>query len=142
MHTRWLAFAVCAVAVAAIGYGIFAPWLDLPAKTQLGLQIGAIERVPGWAWVFQVITVAGIAFALVRKGSPRPAGLVLAATGVIGAASMLLTVRLLDRSVAADVFGNRIDVVIAPGAWIVVAGFAATVVGGLLVLRASREPAD
>jgi hypothetical protein len=142
MLSRWLAFGACAIAVAAIGYGLFAPWLDLPANTQLGVQVGAIERVPSGAWLFEVITLAGIAFSLFRNGSPRPAALVLAATGVIGAATMLWTIRLLGRSVAADVFGNRVDLVIAPAPWIVVAGFAATAVGGLVLWRAVKAPAD
>jgi len=139
MLGRWPTFGACAVAVAAIAYGIFfAPWVDLPPHAQLGVHLGngLVERVPGWAWAFQAITIAGIAFSLIRRGSPRPAALVLSATGVVGAASMVWTIRLLDQSVAADVFGNRIDVVIAPGAWIVVAGFAATVLGGLLLWRA------
>jgi len=142
MPNRWLAFGACGVAIAAIAYGLFAPWLDLPANTQLGVQVGAIERVPSGAWVFQVITFAGIAFSLVRKGSPRPAALVLAATGVVGAATMLWTIRLLGRSVAADAFGNRIDLVIAPAPWIVVVGFAATAIGGLVLWRAVKAPAD
>ena len=138
MLNRWLAFGACAVAVAMVGYGIFAPWLDLPAKAQLGLEVGAVERVPAVAWIFQAITVAGIALSLIRKGSPLSAGLVLAGAGVVGLASMLWTIRLLGRSVVADVFGNRLDAVIAPGAWLVVAGFGATVVGGLLVARAGK----
>jgi hypothetical protein len=140
--SRWLAFGACAVAVAAVGYGIFVPSLDLPAGARLGVEFGMIDRVPGGAWVFQAITLAGIAFSLFRNGSPRPAALVLAATGVVGAASMLWTIRLLGRSVASDVFGNRIDVVIAPAPWIVVAGFAASVVGGLLLWRAAKPSAN
>jgi len=144
MLGRWLAFGACVIAVAAIGYGIFfAPWLDRPPHTQLGIDVGRglVERVPGWAWVFQAITIAGIAFSLARRGSPRPAALVLAATGVVGAASMLWTIRILGDAVVANDFGDRVGIVIAPGAWIVVAGFAATVLGGLLVWRASRAPA-
>lgn len=141
MQARWLAFGACVVAIAATGYGIFAPWLELPPHAQLGVHVGLVERVPGWAWVFQAITIAGIAFSLFRRGSPRPAALVLAATGLVGAASMLWTIRLLGESVAIDLFGNRLDIAIAPGAWIVVAGFAATVVGTVYLYASSSRQA-